>query len=231
MRRLKKVSKLARSSLCFLSIYLLVTLAAGILLFSPVARAAPLDIILLDYPDIFSNYIDVTYDAYEDQFLATGFALTFNDDGSPSKDISNGTFDITAEIDSSGNLVSGSLTITGDVLTYSGTLLTGDLTEVGFYEAGNDPMEFLFDVTGGLLAIPDYYGNPGDRTGGVILALNSDIFSESRFKGSWEIDFDNNDGVTGMGLGGSDTGIVPIPSAVWLLASGLIAFVGIRRRL
>ena len=31
----------------------------------------------------------------------------------------------------------------------SGTLLTGDLTAFGFLNAGGDPLEFLFGVTGG----------------------------------------------------------------------------------
>ena len=97
---------------------------------SPV-QAVPLNLTLLDTPDIVSSFIDVNYNAGTDTFTASGFALELDDDGSvPAEAITGGTFDLTAVIDGSGTLSSGSLSIGGTVASLgfnSGTLLTGNL--------------------------------------------------------------------------------------------------------
>ena len=157
--------------------------AAGVLLlFGSIGQAAPLNLTLLDTPDIVSDFIDVTYDAAGDSFVATGFARELDDDGSVlPENIVNGTFNLAATIDAAGNLVSGSLTIGGTVASLgfnSGTLLTGDLTAFG------DPLEFLFDVTGGDAA--GLYGGVGS-VGGVIKDVTG-------FTGDFVVDF------TGDGL-------------------------------
>ena len=187
--------------------------------FAATVEAAPLDIILEDYPDITSGFIDITYDAGTDVFDASGFSLAYDDDGSvPSEVITGGTFNISATIDADGTLSAGTLAIGGTIpsLGYiSGTLLTGTLTSLGFIPAGGDPLEFLFDVeiTGGDLA-PEYAGH----TCGVILG-------GTNFPGSFAASFNNLFfDMEGTGQGVSDTGVVvPEPATLGLLVFGLMA--------
>ena len=188
-------------------------LAAGLLLGSA-AQAAPLDLLLADSPDIFSSGINVDYTASSGVFSAIGTASTFEDDGvGPATPISGGGFDLTASIDTSGVLSGGTFSIDGTLGAFTGTLLTGTLTGLGFPSIGNgDPLEFLFDVTGGDLA--SAYGT----SGGIIL-------SNSGFTG-FASDFINTP-FTGV----ADTGtVVPVPAAVWLFGSGLLGLIGIARR-
>jgi len=183
---------------------------------SSLAQAAPLNLTLNDFPDIVSSFITVNYDPTSDVFTANGFAQELDDDGSvPAEAILAGTFGLTTTIDAFGVLSGGTLTIGGTVASLgfnSGTLLTGDLTALGFNNAG-DPLEFLFDVTGGdAFAL---YGG-GSLSGGIIL-------SNSGFEGNWENSF------TADATAASDTGVVPVPAAVWLFGSGLIGLVGFGR--
>ena len=196
---------------------------SALLVFSASAQAAPLNLTLNDFPDIVSAFIDVTYDADTDSFSASGFALELDDDGSvPAEAISGGTFDLSAIIDDAGALVGGSLTIGGTVASLgfnSGTLLTGTLTAFGFPDAGGDPLEFLFDVTGGDLA-PLY----GSLPGGVILSFTD-------FTGDFTADFDNLiNGDPGTGSAVANVAPVPVPAAVWLFGSGLLGLAGLGRR-
>ena len=188
------------------------------------ARADLLNLELLDFPDIFSGFIDVMYDAGSDQFTATGFALTFDDDGDgPQENITGGVFTIAGTILEGGFFTSGSLTIEGDVLGFGTTLLTADVVDFGFQNDGGDLFEFLFTITGGDLAIAEFYGGPGTIVGVILDANGSD------FTGSFDQDFNNNDGMPGTGLGVSDTApLIPGPGAllVLLAAGGL----GARRR-
>ena len=192
-------------------------LAAGLLLGSA-AQAAPLDLLLADSPDIFSSGINVDYTAITGDFTATGTASTFEGDGvAPAVLITGGTFDLTASIDNSGVLSGGTLTIGGTIPSLGvgpGSLLTGTLTSLGFPTSGSgDPLEFLFDVTGGDLA--SFYGT----SGGIIL-------TESGFIGGFATDFSN---VPFTGV--ADTGtVVPVPAAAWLFGSGLLGLAGIARR-
>jgi hypothetical protein len=179
------------------------------------AQAAPLNLTLLDTPDIVSSFIDVNYDAAGDTFSANGFALELDDDGSvPAEAITGGTFDLTAFIDGSGSLSSGSLTIGGTVASLgfnSGTLLTGNLTAFGFPDLGGDPLEFLFDVTGGDAA--GLYG----AIGGILLT------GGTGFTGDFTVDF------LGDGSAVSNVAPVPLPAAVWLFGAGLLGLVGVGR--
>ncbi len=162
-------------------------------------EAAPLGLQLNAAPDIFSSFIDVSYDATSDTLSASGFALNIDDDGiGPPHAIVGGLFSLTAPIDGTGALgVGGTISITGTVPTLgmtSGTLLTGTITEFGFKPAGGDPLEFRFDVTGGDVA--SVYGS---ARGGIIL-------SASGFTGSFTSDFDNLSAAeANSGAGAADT--------------------------
>lgn len=188
------------------------------------ARADLLNLELLGFPDILSGFIDVMYDAGSDQYTASGFALTFDDDGIGSpENITGGVFTIAATIMEGGFFSDGSLTIEGNVLGFGATLLTADLADFGFQNEGGDLFEFLFVITGGDLAIAELYGNPGTVVGVIMDANGSD------FTGSFAQDFDNNGGIPGFGLGVSDTApLIPGPGTllVLLAAGGL----GARRR-
>ena len=200
-------------------------LLSGLFVLSASAQAAPLNLTLNNTPDIVSSFIDVTYDAGTDSLIASGFAFELDDDGSvPAEAIVDGIFDLSATIDSTGALTGGTLTIGGTVASLgfnSGTLLTGNLTAFGFPNAGGDPLEFLFDVTGGDAA--SLYGG-GSIPGGIIL-------SDAGFTGDFGSDFDNlSGGVPGTGIGVSDVAPIPLPAAVWLFGSGLLGLVGASRR-
>jgi hypothetical protein len=186
------------------------------------AQGSLLGLALLDYPDITSGFTDVTYGAASDQFAASGFALSFDDDGTGSaENILNGVFSIDAAIDESGEPGPGTLVITGDVLGYGPDLLTASLTDFGFMDGGGDIFEFLFEVTGGDLAIPSLYGDPGSVVGLILDATGSD------FGGTFDMDFDNTGGMPGWGMGVSDTAPIPEPSSLLLM---LLAGALFRRR-
>lgn len=186
------------------------------------AQAALLNLTLADSPDIVSGFIDVSYDATTATFFASGFAFELKD-GSGVRQINGGLFDLGATIDNSGILSGGTLTIGGTIAALgfnSGTLLTGTLTALGFPGNGGDPLEFLFDVTGGDAA--GLYGS----SAGIIL-------SNSGFSGSFAADFDNLlGGLAGTGYSLADTAptAMPVPAALWLFGSGLLWLAGMTRR-
>lgn len=175
------------------------------------AFAAPLNLDLAAFPDIASGFIDVSYNIPARggaNFLASGFALTFDDDGGvPPAQISNGTFNIAAQIDGGGVPHGGFLTIGGLLTRGDLPLLTGSLVAIGFpdLERGS-VLEFVFDVTGGSLAAAF-----GDQVG-VIL-------STTGFAG-WGTSWNNFGGMPGTGDAVADTApIVPAPSAFALLVA------------
>lgn len=188
------------------------------------AQAASLGFTLLDVPDIASFNIDVAYDAGTDTLTATGFALTIDySETDPAENITDGSFSVVATIDSTGAISGGTVTITGTVPVLgfnSGTLLTGDLTDFGFPDAGGDPLEFLFDVTGG-----DAAALYGDKGGIKLIAFAP---AGGGFTGDWTTDWDNL-GPFGFGTGEADTAAVPVPAPLLLLLSALIG-VGVSSR-
>lgn len=110
------------------------------------ASATPLNLDMVDAPDIASFGIGFSYDAASDIFSATGTALTVENPLGISTDIL-GVFSLDAEIDDTGALIGGSFSIM-DLLTLD-TLIEGALVDFGF--AGST-FEFLFAVGGGTLA-------------------------------------------------------------------------------
>jgi len=182
--------------------------------------AAPLGLIRENSPDIMSSFIDVSYDSGTDAFSATGFALTLVDDvDSHDFDGGFGGFSLFATIDSSGAAAAGSLSITGSVDVHSGpTLLTGDLVDFGWVDGTTDLYEFVFEVTGGDLATPAFYGTAGS-TFGVIFTSIGTTFGAPDY---WDDSFGSS------GSSFSDTAtLIPEPSSLVIL--GLGAFALLRR--
>lgn len=176
--------------------------------------AAPLNLTQA-FPDIYSNFTSTSYNAASGAFTAEGWSSSLTTTGGFYDSIF-GTFVLSATIDNDGNLVGGTIEITGSIaaLGYnSGTLLTGNLTAFGFQTNGSQTFEFLFDVTGGDAA--SIFG----PVGGVIL-------HDTGFAGSFDASFN-----TQM-LASSDTftvQVVPLPTAGATGLAGL-ALVAARRR-
>ena len=169
---------------------------------------------LVPPPDINSVLLSVSYTAFDDQLTVSGIAADIDPDSGPGSEvITGGTFDLTAEIDGAGSLVSGSLTIGGTVASLgfnSGTLLTADIIDFGFPGGGGDPLQFLIDITGG-----DAASLYPQLAGASVL--------DSNFSGSFLVDFSN------AGLGLSDVAPIPEPSTAILISLGLLALAGRRR--
>jgi len=197
--------------------------AALALLWTTPASATPLQLELLQFPDVVSGFLDVTYSSGSDTLSISGFALELDDDGvGEALTIQGGLFDLTASIDAAGALSAGTLTISGAVPSLgfdSGTLLTGVLTAFGFPDSGGDPLEFVFAVTGGDLA-----GLYGTGPAGLIVG-------QSGFGASFASDFDNLLGGPGTGAGVSNAAPVPEAGTALLLgvALGGLGWSGRRR--
>lgn len=176
--------------------------------FTSAASATPLDLVLPPSPDIVSQFITVDYAAATGTLSADGYALELADGVGGPEAIRGGTFGLHAILDDLGNLqAGGTLSIGGTIPTIganSGTLLTGTLTSFGFRPVGGDPLEFLFEVTGGDLA-------------GLYGELGAVILSGTGFAGSFASDFGS-----GIMQSVSDTAPVPEPSAALVFMLGAL---------
>jgi len=164
--------------------------------------------------DIVSTLVPDT----EGMLSASGFATLLTPPGTPVGNIAGGSFDITAAINDTTMTATGDLTVGGTIAGLgfnSGTLLTGTLSALG---AGiGDPLEFLFDVTGG-----DAAGLMGPTVG-----VN---LSQSGYVGSFASDFNS-----GAFQARSDTfahraaNPMPEPGTLVMIALSLVS-AGLARR-
>jgi len=153
------------------------------------AQASPLNLTLQSAPDIFSDAIEVSFDAASQTLTASGFAQHIKDGGEQPTPIVNGSFEVSAKLSNTGAVLSGSLTVTGEVPSLGigpGPLLAGNIKAIGYGEAG-EAVEFEFDTTGGALS---YQYGP----------IINVILGQSGFPGSFAKDFSNGSiGVAGIG--------------------------------
>ena len=117
----------------------------------------------------------------------------------------------TATINNVGDVLGGTLAVDGMVDGFGPSLLTGSLDDIGWDDNGGTLLEFLFTVTGGMLA-GDYGGNGSQF--GVILNLGSGMYT-----GDWRDSF-----ATTSSSGTADIAPIPGPGALaaFAVAGGLI---------
>ena len=176
-------------------------------------------------PDIVSSFITVDYAGNNaaGTLTASGFANVLTPPGSPGGNISGGSFDLNAQLSFDSQTADGTLNIGGTIAGLgfnSGTLLTGvftsSLSDQRFGAGTGDPLEFLFDVTGGDAA--GLFGGIG-ATAGVIL-------SNSGYSGAFDLPFSS-----GAFQALADTFATPVdaPGTLVLMLGGG-ALLGLRRR-
>ena len=180
-------------------------------------------------PNIESSFITVNYSGSDagGALTAFGFANVLNPPGSPAGNIAGGSFDINANINFNALTATGTLNIGGSIASqgfFSGTLLTGSFASSAasprFGAGPGDPLEFLFDVTGGDAA--GVFGGIGS-TAGVIL-------SQSGYSGSFAANFTSGPFQALADTFAAPQAVVPEPGTFGLVLAGLGLAVGLARR-
>jgi len=211
---------------------LIATLAVAMMLGASLnAEAALLGVAeLLDVPDITSNSTGTySYDSTTNIFDSDATPLSITFDGvTPISITGVRSYDVSFEVDESGNFVSGvggdDLVIIGDidvdgdtVIDYSGVLLTGEVTDFGWLDIGVgslDLFDFTFDATGGALA-----GFYGTGKGGDVMTAE-----QTNFTGSFLVSS------SGTKVKHDTAPLVPEPTSMMLFGTGLLGFVGRLRK-
>ena len=193
--------------------------AVGIALIGAVpAGATPLNLILQPEPDINWAFGSVNYSAGTDTLTVTAIAGAVNNMDAfnvVNQPISGGTLSLTANVDGGGNLLGGSFTVGGTIAAFgfnSGTLLTGNLTALGFPNGSPGALEFLFSATGG--DAQALYGTNGAMVIGIT----------NGFPGNWNSDFSASFSAPG------DIAVIPEPGTFALLGLGVAGLAWQRRR-
>jgi hypothetical protein len=204
--------------------------AASIIIASN-AQAALLGISgILALPDITSDGTGTySYTASTDLFtsLATPLSITF-DGVTPINIIAPRSYAVSFYVDSSGNftggipsaddlVITGKIDVNGDgVYEYSGTLLTGEVTNFGWRnQSPDDQFDFTFDATGGSLA--SFY-NPAIGGGDYMSSENSN------FNGDFTVDS------SGIKTKHDTAPLVPEPGSMLLLGMGVLGMFGLRKK-
>jgi phage baseplate assembly protein gpV len=197
------------------------------------ASATPLNLTLFEFPDILSQFVDVTYDSATQMLQAQGISLQVNVAPGTTLDIQNGAMAIGILTDgtSASGTAADDLVIVGDVdvdgdsvIDVSGVLLAGEIAQFGASNAGPGLFEFVFALTGGAFAGSLFPGT----TAGVVLGLDGN----STYTGAFNVNFSNLiGGQAGTGAGSADTApVVPEPGTLLLLSAGVAGLAGFGRR-
>lgn len=175
-------------------------------------------------PDIQASGLDIQYQASSGEFAASSalFSWLTYDFGSLA-DVDNADYQLSVILDSSGNLQSGSFSISGGIselgIASGSNLIAGSVSAFGFTDKTVDLFEFV--VTGLSGALSAEYG----AELGIIMSTNAD----SNFAGIFTTDFTGSAMAYNFSLVAAphdDLTTVPLPPAVWLFASGLAAMLG-----
>jgi hypothetical protein len=216
-----------------------VFLAFGLILAVTRVGAAPLNLTLPHYPDLNSEgTIGYVYKANGNPanqggtFTIAGISTMtmVNAPGGVTTSFINGTYDLVATFDTSGNFTGGTLAVLGSSATdptWGGpNIISADLVEFGFSGVGTaGTFEFALDnITGDMSA----WGTTG---GGVIVSALG--MTGAGISGLWDplnntdmSFFPNNFSGTAFTI---DT-FVPVPAAAWLFGSALLGLFGVSRR-
>ena len=191
------------------------------------ALAVPLNLSSTHPGDVTTHFIDVQYTLDANPATGTLTAVGYPDqfdDGLQGFTDSSFSLSMTV-LRATGAVVGGTVTIAGDTdgtPHYTGTLLTGNITQFGFHDpplatpgVGNI-FEFIVDVTGGALHAP-YYGSD---TAGIIMNIANGSASPA-FSGVFTAPF-HNDGFGGFSDTFPTDAPVPEPSTCVLLAFGVL---------
>lgn len=154
--------------------------------------------------------------------------MALNPDGSGNIGVSGGSYELIANFGLDGYFIDGTLSVLGttaDPDYQSGTLVTGDLIDFGFSGSGQyGSFEFIFDNVGGDM-------NAMGHEGGVIVSITDMLNGFSPYSGAWDAAEINDPAFWQRDFSGSanvDT-FVPVPAAVWLFGSGLVALFSLVR--
>lgn len=172
----------------------------GLATLANLAFAAPLNLSSTHPGDVTTHYSSVSY-VLDANPLTGNLTVTGEPDEFDvnSQFIWNGVFSLSMTVmRSSGAVVSGSVSISGDMLdgpTYSGLSLQGDITDFGFQDPPFNPglgegsvFEFVVHVNGGELHAPYYT----DDTAGIITVLELLIRTNARAKSGLLWDANSN---------------------------------------
>lgn len=180
----------------------------------------------LNLPDIFSDTVGTyAYNASTHLMSFTAQANTISFDGLHTVPITGGSYSAKFLVDdNSGNFlgtapgtdltISGSFTYNGT--PYSGTLLTGEVTDFGWATMPGTEyayFDYYFNVTGG--ALSSLYGKVG---GDVASSERSNLLAKG-----WD---ENHSGIKVK----HDTAGLPEPSSMLLLGMGILGLFGIGRK-
>ncbi len=194
---------------------------------APAAKASSVNVNAVP-PEIHASQVEVSYDAALDRLTANGLVQTFDQGGTSALSVlSQALFSLSAAIGDDGTVQGGTFKITGK-LTQNGpvqTLLSGTVSAVdhavspyGFSGTPGgtfDPLDFQIEPTSGILK--------------SFFPQESSIrLSGSGFPGTWDNPFSNRAEFGGP-YGQADV-YAPLPSAVWLLGSGLALILSLGRR-
>lgn len=162
-----------------------VVICGVVLCCTTATQAAPLGLTLV-FPDITTNYHDISYIANNssNNFTVRGHnsavnfgsgLINFDDFFGP-----NNYLNIDMSVTTAGVATDGTLEVAGDLTTacgLSGVLLQGSISQFGYDSPASDIdyFEFVFTITGGLMATPAYFGSPGS-TVGMILDSQENLF-------------------------------------------------------